>query len=86
MFIENKQTVADAICEALKTTSMFGDPEGNGLNRLVYLRNDGKGNEVLRPIFADGTGENGYYDIVVNCDSGAAMFLDVASQFVRKMM
>lgn len=76
---ENKQEICNAICEALKLTGNAGT--GNALVELRYLSDK----EVVRPIFADGTGEDGWYDINVACDSGTAMFTDIANQFVRKV-
>ena len=76
---ENKQAICNAICEALKLTHNAGT--GNALIELRYIED----REVVRPIFADGTGEDGWYDINVACDSGTAMFIDISNQFVRKV-
>lgn len=82
---ENKQAICDAILAALKLTSNAGHPEYNPLVELRYMRDGGRFPETVRPIFADGTGENGYYDINVSMDSGTAMFIDITNQFIRKM-
>ena len=82
--MENKQAICDALCEALKLTDNAGT--GNKLMALKYMPN-GKGtySETVRPLFADGTGAEGYYDINVSCDSGTAMITDIVNQFVRRM-
>ena len=89
---EDKQLICNKICEALQQTANFRTDVGyNGLKELRYIR---KGetyepniqyDETVRPIFEDGTGANGYYDINVSCDSGSAMFIDIAKQFIAKM-
>ena len=81
---ENKQIICDKICEALQYTSNASPWSGNGLKELRYIKRD-DGREFVRPIFADGTGEDGYYDVNVTCDSGTAMFIDIARQFVSKV-
>lgn len=86
MFREDKQAICNAMCEALKLTSNAGYPEGNPLVELRYLPDgNGRYSEVVRPIFADGTGTNGYYDINVSWDSGTAVIIDIVNQFVRTM-
>lgn len=90
---ENKQLICDKLCEALQQTRAFCvGMDWNGLKKLKYIR---KGEtdepnvhypETVRPIFEDGTGENGYYDINVSCDSGAAMFIDIVKQFVDRVL
>lgn len=89
---EDKQLICNKICEALQCTfaagSMFGN---NGLKELRYIRkketNDEsvRYDETVRPIFEDGTGEDGYYDINVSCDSGIALFMDIDKQFIRSV-
>ena len=80
--MEDKQEILTAICEALRKTSNAGT--GNALKEIRYIRKE-NGEEIARPIFEDGAGESGYYDIYVTGDSGTAMFIDVAKQFVKKM-
>lgn len=77
---EKKQAVCDAMLEVLKLTSL-----GEGSNPIINLKyfKDNAG-EFVRPIFADGTGENGYYDICVTMDSETAMVTDIVAQFVRR--
>lgn len=85
---EDKQKICDLLCEALRATSNAGDPMGNPLVRLVYIENPldkPQFDAIVRPIFADGTGENGWYDVNVSCDSGTAMIIDIVKQFVAKM-
>ena len=84
MFRENKQEICNAICDALRLTSNAGT--GNALKELRYLpEGNGRYSEVVRPIFEDGTGENGWYDINVSCDSGTAVIIDITNQFIKKM-
>ncbi len=81
---ENKQEICNAICEALRLTGNAG--RGNALKELRYYpEGNGHYSEVVRPIFEDGTGEDGFYDINVSCDSGTAMFIDITNQFIRRM-
>lgn len=89
---ENKSLICAMICEALQHTRQFRPGIGcNGLVELRYIRKEGthepnvQYDETVRPIFEDGTGEDGYYDINVSCDSGTALFIDIAKQFVAKM-
>lgn len=85
---ENKQCILDKMVEAIRLTSAGGIKHGgNALTELRFIPSIENGNrgDVVRPIFEDGTGENGYYDINVDCDSGIAVIMDVVNQFVRKM-
>lgn len=83
---EDKQMVCDAMCEALKKTSALGDLCGNPLRELKYIpEGNGMYSEIVRPIFADGTGENGFYDINVSMDSGLGVVIDIVDQFVKYM-
>ena len=45
---------------------------------------NGHYSEVVRPIFEDGTGEDGWYDINVSMDSGTAVITDIINQFVSR--
>ena len=82
--MENKQAVCTAICNALRTTSAAGSEKNNPLVEIRYIKNV-HGDEIARPIFKDGCGENGYYDVIITGDSGIAIFMDIDRQFVRKM-
>ena len=62
IFVEDKKAVCDAMCEALRKTSAAGNPINNALVELRYIEFD-DGREIVRPIFENGCGENGYYDI-----------------------
>lgn len=84
IFVEDKKAVCDAMCEALRKTSAAGNPINNALVELRYIEFD-DGREIVRPIFKDGCGENGYYDINVSGDSGIGIILDIERQFIRKM-
>lgn len=81
---EDKQMICTAICNALRTTSAAGNPENNALKELRYIQKE-NGDEIVRPVFENGTGEDGYYDINISGDSGIAIFMDVVNQFVRKV-
>lgn len=79
---ENKQEIMDKLCEAIRLTSAGGNMYGNNaLEKLEFIPD----REIVRPIFEDGTGSDGYYDVNVACDSGIAMIMDVVKQFVMKM-
>lgn len=84
MFKEDKQNTLNAICEALRTTAAAGSPQNNPLVELRYIQKE-NGDEVARPIFADGGGENGWYDVNISGDSCIAIFIDVCRQFVTKV-
>ena len=79
---ENKQEICNAFLECLKLTSAAGT--GNPVVELQYMELE-NGDEIVRPIFADGTGKNGWYDVNVTCDSGIAIIMDLVKQFVRKV-
>lgn len=81
---EDKQMICTAICNALRITSAAGSPENNALKELRYIQKS-NGDEIVRPVFENGTGEDGYYDINISGDSGIAIFMDVVKQFVRKV-
>lgn len=82
--MENKQKICDALCEALRLTRGAG--EGNALRELRYIpEGNGRYSEVVRPIFENGTGEDGWYDINVSMDSGTAMIVDIANQFISRV-
>ena len=87
IFVEDKKAICDAMCEALRKTSAAGNPINNALVELRYMTKEegGRYEETVRPIFENGCGENGYYDINVSCDSGIAVIMDIMNQFVRKM-
>lgn len=84
---ENKQAICDAMCETLRLTRAAGSPTNNPLIELRYMTKEegGRFEETVRPIFEDGCGENGYYDINVSMDSGVAIIMDIVNQFVKSM-
>ena len=85
---EDKQKICDLLCETLRATSNAGDPLGNPLVELRYIKDPPdkpEFKEIVRPIFADGTGENGWYDVNVSWDSGTAMIRDIVKQFVSSV-
>lgn len=81
---EDKKAICDAFCEVLRMTSLLGYPDNNPLTELRYIRTE-DGDEIVRPIFANGTGENGWYDVNVSGDSGTALIQDIVNNFVRRM-
>ena len=81
---EDKQVICNAICEALRFTNAAGNPQNNPLIGIQYIQCD-NGDEIARPIFSDGSGTNGYYDVNISGDSGIGIWLDITNQFIRKM-
>lgn len=81
---ENKELFCRSLCETLRLTSCAGAPENNPLVELKYIQTD-DGTEIVRPIFADGNGKNGYYDVVVTGDSCMGILYDVCKHFVFRM-
>ena len=84
LMYEDKQAICNKFCETLKLTRAAGSPTNNALKELRYMKLD-NGMEIVRPVFEDGTGENGYYDVNVSCDSGVAIIMDITKQFIREM-
>ena len=80
---ENKQAICDAFLKTLRLTSAAGS--GNSLVELRYMSEGGTYPETVRPIFEDGNGENGWYDVNVSCDSGIAIIEDIMRQFVNRV-
>lgn len=91
MIREDKQQILNKICEALQLTKQLSPGVCNGLKELRYIRRPETGEpnvryfETARPIFEDGAGSNGWYDVNISGDSGIAIFLDVVKQFVAKI-
>ena len=79
---ENKQAILDAICAALRLTDNAG--RGNALTEIRYIKN-ANGTEIARPIFENGAGDDGWYDINITADSGTAIFKDVTRQFLDRV-
>lgn len=96
---ESKRDVLNAICEALQRTDNAGDPRGNPLKEIRYIpdgveddatmssmvHNGKTTSEIARPIFENGNGENGYYDVCITGSSGTSIFKDIVRQFVDKV-
>jgi hypothetical protein len=78
---ENKQEICDAVLLALWHTYNAGCVLDNPIKELKYISEK----EVVRPIFVDGTGEDGSMDINVHMDSGTSMIVDIANQFIKEM-
>ena len=81
---ENKQEICNAFLKTLQMTRAAGTVGCNPLVELRYMELP-NGTEIVRPIFEEGQGKNGYYDINVTCDSGIAIIMDIEKQFVRNM-
>lgn len=79
--LEDRQAICNAVRDALLLTHNAGSPNCNSLVELKYLPD----REVVRPIFENGAGADGYYDVDVCADSGTAVIFDIAKQFIRKM-
>lgn len=77
--MNKKIDVCNAFLAALKKTESFSK-----LSELRYFIKNGS--EIVRPIFENGAGERGEYDIIVTCDSGAAIIVDITAQFVAGHM
>ena len=81
---ENKQDVCNAFLKTLQLTRAAGTEGHNPLVELKYMVLP-NGTEIVRPIFEDGNGKDGYYDVNVTCDSGIAIVMDLTKQFVRNV-
>lgn len=79
--MENIQNTMNLLCKTLQTTRMFDPTVGNGLKELKVTA-DGK---FVRPVFMDGAGEDGYYDVNIEGDSTLGAVQDVMKRFVNKM-
>lgn len=78
---EDKQEICNCILLALLHTYNAGSIHNNPLSDLQYIQEK----EVVRPIFLDGTGKNGEFDINVHMSSGTSVIIDIANQFIKKM-
>ena len=81
---ENKAEFCKSLCETLRLTSAAGDPLSNPLVELRYIKKE-DGSEIVRPIFEDGTGNSGYYDVNVSGDSNIGILYDVFNHFIKCM-
>lgn len=78
---ESKQEICDSLLLALLHTYNAGSLLNNPLIELKYI----KEKDVVRPIFLDGAGQKGEFDVNVHMDSGTSMIIDIANQFIKKM-
>lgn len=78
---ENKQDICRAMRDVLLLTSNAGMSEGNALRDLKYVPELA----VVRPIFENGAGSDGWYDVNVDGDSGTAMIMDICRNFVGRV-
>ena len=79
---ENKTEFCNQLCELLRMTGNLGNPANNALKELRYIRLD-NGDEIVRPVFEDGGGENGYYDVNVSGDNCMGILCDVYNKFIK---
>jgi len=98
-FIENKQEVCDAILNLIRLTSNLGDDRYNSVIKMEFIpkgtkcegdmskfiHNGVATEDFVRPIFKDGNGNSGYYDVVVSGDNAMGLIYDVMTKFVFKM-
>jgi hypothetical protein len=70
--------------ETLRLCSCAGNIIANDLVDLQYLT-DERGDEWVRPIFRNGNGKHGNYDVKVTGDSNIAILYDVMEHFVKPM-
>ena len=82
--VENKKEFCDALCNLLRMTRNAGSEINNPLVELRYIQKE-NGDEIVRPVFADGNGENGYYDVNVSGDSNMGVLADVCKHFIFQM-
>lgn len=80
---ENKKEFCNQLCKLLQMTSCAGSVENNPLKELRFIETEW--GEVVRPIFADGNGEDGYYDVNVSGDSNMGILYDVFNRFIKKV-
>ena len=81
---ERIQKTMDKMVEMLQTTGQFAIGKGyNGLKELRVIENER--DQFVRPVFEDGNGENGYYDVNITCDNELGAIIDVMKQFVIYM-
>ena len=83
-FVEDKQKMLDKFLETLRLCSCAGNIIHNDLVELKSFV-DEHNEEWVRPIFRNGAGKNGYYDVKVSGDSNIAIIMDVVENFVRRM-
>ena len=79
--MENKQEFLIKLCELLRMTNAAST--GNPLKEIRYVKSEY--GEVARPIFENGSGADGYYDINITGDSCIAILMDVVKQFVKRV-
>ena len=80
---ENRKEFCNKLCELLQMTKCAGAPESNPLKELRFIETEY--GEIVRPVFEDGIGENGYYDVNVSGDSNMGILYDVFNHFIKGM-
>lgn len=81
-FTEDRQEFLNKLTELLRLTRNAGG--SNNPLKEIRLVNKPIG-DYARPIFEDGTGEDGYYDVCIDCDSNMGILIDVMRNFVTKV-
>ena len=82
-FTENKEEFLNQLVKLLRMTSSAGHPAGNPLKEIRYVK---KGyEEYARPVFEDGTGADGYYDVCISGDSNMGILYDMFKKFITRM-
>lgn len=79
-----KSEFLDALCGLLRMTSCAGHPQSNPIAKIQYIKTE-SGDEIARPVFEDGTGANGYYDVNISGDSNIAILYDIVDKFIRRV-
>lgn len=77
--MNGKIEVCNSFLSTLRQTESF-----KKLSELRYFIKEGS--EIVRPIFENGAGERGEYDVIVTSDSGAAIIVDITAQFVARYL
>ena len=81
-FAEDRQEFLNKLTELLRLTRNAGG-DGNPLREIRLIEKPT--GDYARPIFEDGNGENGYYDINITCDSNMGILKDVMNHFITKV-
>ena len=80
---EDKQEFLNKLCELLRMTRAAGTENQNPINEIRYIESEYR--EIARPIFEEGNGENGWYDINITGDSCIGILIDVVEHFVKEV-
>ena len=78
---EDKRIILKAYLNLLRATSNAGS--GNSVVDILLIEKNGM--QYARPIFEDGNGKDGYYDVNISGDSGTAIIKDLTDNFVCRV-